>query len=121
MLITETDPKDVYSWFMQNFVDAYDWVMVANVFGMSQFADGGKIVTKPYFSGSNYILKMSDYSKGDWTEIWDGLFWRFVEKHFQFFESNPRTKQMTWLYTKNKSSISAKIQKASLWLADYFS
>ncbi len=45
------------------FIDAYDWVMVGNVYGMSQYADGGLMTTKPYVSGSNYILKMSNYPK----------------------------------------------------------
>jgi deoxyribodipyrimidine photolyase-related protein len=46
--------------------------------------------TKPYISGSNYLMKMSDYKKGDWQLIWDGLFWRFMDKHRDFFLSNPR-------------------------------
>jgi deoxyribodipyrimidine photolyase-related protein len=46
--------------------------------------------TKPYISGSNYLMKMSDYKKGDWQLIWDGLFWRFMDKHRKFFLSNPR-------------------------------
>lgn len=69
LLLTETSPHAVYEWFMQYFVDAYDWVMVPNVYGMSQYADGGLITTKPYISGSNYLLKMSDYQKGPWTSL----------------------------------------------------
>jgi len=64
--------------------------MVPNVYGMSLFADGGLMSTKPYISGSNYLMKMSDYPKGPWQEIWDGLFWRFMDKHRSFFLSNPR-------------------------------
>jgi deoxyribodipyrimidine photolyase-related protein len=89
-LLCEFDPDDVYRWFMEMFIDAYDWVMVPNVYGMSQFADGGMMATKPYISGSNYLMKMSDYKKGDWQQIWDGLFWRFMDKHRNFFLSNPR-------------------------------
>ena len=63
MLLCEFDPDEVYKWFMELFIDAYDWVMVPNVYGMSQFADGGLMSTKPYISGSNYILKMSNYKK----------------------------------------------------------
>jgi len=91
MLLCEFDPDEVYQWFMELFIDAYDWVMVPNVYGMSQFADGGLFATKPYISGSNYIMKMSDYPKGDWQQIWDGLFWRFMNKHQNFFKKNPRT------------------------------
>ena len=64
--------------------------MVPNVYGMSQFADGGTFATKPYIGGSNYIKKMSNYPKGDWESIWDGLFWRFMIKQEDFFKSNPR-------------------------------
>ncbi|MFM9052199.1 MAG: cryptochrome/photolyase family protein, partial [Bacteroidota bacterium] len=78
MVLCEFDPDDVYRWFMEMFIDAYDWVMVPNVYGMSQFADGGIMSTKPYISGSNYVLKMSDYRKAEWCETWDALFWRFI-------------------------------------------
>jgi deoxyribodipyrimidine photolyase-related protein len=90
MLLCEFDPDDVYRWFMELFIDAYDWVMVPNVYGMSQFADGGLLSTKPYISSSNYLTKMSDFKKGDWQETWDGLFWRFMDKQRQFFSKNPR-------------------------------
>lgn len=90
MLLCEMDPDEVYRWFMELFIDAYDWVMVPNIYGMSQFADGGMITTKPYISGSNYLMKMSDYEKGEWQGIWDGLFWRFMHVHRTFFLSNPR-------------------------------
>jgi deoxyribodipyrimidine photolyase-related protein len=90
MLLCEFDPDEVHNWFMEMFIDSYDWVMVPNVYGMSQFADGGLMATKPYISGSNYLMKMSDYKKGDWQQIWDGLFWRFMDKHRDFFLSNPR-------------------------------
>lgn len=90
MLLCEIDPDDVYRWFMEMFIDAYDWVMVPNVYGMSQFADGGLMCTKPYISGSNYLMKMGDFEKGPWQAVWDGLFWRFMHKHRQFFLQNPR-------------------------------
>lgn len=90
MVLCEFDPDEVYQWFMEMFIDAYDWVMVPNVYGMSQFADGGLMSTKPYISGSNYLMKMSDYGKGAWQDTWDGLFWRFMHTHRDFFLANPR-------------------------------
>ena len=75
------DPLAIYQWFMELFIDAYDWVMVPNVFGMSQHADGGLITTKPYLSGSSDVLKMSNFRKGPWCEIWDALYWRFIDRH----------------------------------------
>ncbi len=90
MLLCQTRPDDVYGWFMELFIDAYDWVMVPNVYGMSQFSDGGIFTTKPYFSGSNYLKKMSDYAPGDWQKTWDGLFWNFVETHEEFLRGQHR-------------------------------
>ena len=90
MLLCEFDPDEVYRWFMELFIDAYDWVMVPNIYGMSQFADGGLMSTKPYISGSNYLMKMSDFKKGEWQVIWDALFWRFMHVHRDFFLQNPR-------------------------------
>lgn len=95
MLLCEFDPDEIYRWFMELFIDAYDWVMVPNVYGMSQFADGGLMSTKPYISSSNYVLKMSDFQRGPWCELWDGLFWRFIDKHREFFGTHPRLNMMT--------------------------
>jgi deoxyribodipyrimidine photolyase-related protein len=94
MLLCDIAPNAVYQWFMEMFIDAYDWVMVPNVYGMSQHADGGLMTTKPYISGSNYICKMSDYRKGPWAEIWDSLYWRFIDRERGFFSENPRMRVM---------------------------
>ena len=64
--------------------------MGPNVYGMGLFSDGGIFATKPYICGSNYLLKMSDYSKGEWCDTVDGLYWRFIDKHRAFFAGNPR-------------------------------
>ncbi|WP_159475739.1 cryptochrome/photolyase family protein [Dyadobacter sp. 3J3] len=116
MLLCEFDPDEVYRWFMEMFVDAYDWVMVPNVYAMSQFADGGMLSTKPYISASNYIMKMSNYEKGPWQEIWDALFWRFMHIHRDFFERNPRIGMLVKSYDK----MEAEKQKALLKTANKF-
>ncbi len=100
MLLCEFDPDEVYRWFMEMFIDAYDWVMVPNVYGMTQFADGGLMTTKPYISGSNYLMKMSDYQKGEWQQVWDGLFWRFMHLHRDFFLQNPRLGMLVGTFDK---------------------
>lgn len=100
MMLCEFNPKEVYQWFMELFIDAYDWVMVPNVYGMSLYADGGLMSTKPYISSSNYIMKMSDYSEGDWQEIWDGMFWNFMDKHRDFFSKNPRLSMLIGNFDK---------------------
>lgn len=103
MLLCETDPDEVYRWFMGMYVDAYDWVMVPNVYGMSQFADAGRFATKPYISGANYIRKMSDHEGGDWEATWTSLYWRFIDKHKDFFSSNHRLSMMPRMLEKMKA------------------
>jgi len=66
----------------------------------SQFADGGIMASKPYISGSNYLIKMSNYKKGDWQATWDGLFWRFMDTHRSFFLSNPRLGMLVRMFDK---------------------
>ena len=117
MLLCEIDPNEVYRWFMELFIDAYDWVMVPNVYGMSQFADGGLMSTKPYISSSNYIIKMSNYSKGDWQITWDGLFWRFMNKHRTFFLKNPRLSMLIHTFDKMNSAQQQKhLENAETYL-----
>lgn len=116
MLLCEFHPDAIYQWFMEMFVDAYDWVMVPNVYGMSQHADGGMITTKPYISGSSYVLKMSDFKKGPWCELWDALYWRFIEEHRSFFESNPRMKVMTGQLDRMGDKLAAHRRRAQTYL-----
>jgi deoxyribodipyrimidine photolyase-related protein len=116
MLLCEFDPDQVHRWFMEMFVDAYDWVMVPNVYAMSQFADGGGMCTKPYISGSNYLMKMSNFKKGDWQPIWDGLFWRFMHVHRDFFLSNPRLGMLVKTFDK----MAVEKQQQHLLTADRF-
>ncbi len=100
MLLCDISPHSVYRWFMELFIDSYDWVMVPNVYGMSQYADGGMMTTKPYISGSSYVLKMSDFAKGSWCPIWDALYWRFIDRNEQFFASNQRMAVMVSMRNK---------------------
>jgi deoxyribodipyrimidine photolyase-related protein len=95
MTLARIDPREVYAWFMEMFVDSADWVMVPNVFGMGTFADGGIFSTKPYICGSNYIIKMSNYKKGHWSDIVDGLYWSFIHDNLEPFKRNPRSSFMT--------------------------
>ena len=90
MTLCEIRPTTAYRWFMEMFVDSAEWVMVPNVYGMGIFSDGGLFATKPYICGSNYLRKMSDYSKGPWCDTVDGLYWRFIDRHRDYFVSNAR-------------------------------
>jgi deoxyribodipyrimidine photolyase-related protein len=117
MSLLRTDPDEVHEWFMQMYVDAYDWVMVPNVYAMSQFAAGDGITTKPYVSGSNYLRKMSDLPTGAWTSAWDGLYWTFVRDHRDVFEGNHRSRMMTRMYDGlDPAKKAAHTQAAARWL-----
>jgi deoxyribodipyrimidine photolyase-related protein len=90
--LCEVSPPEVYRWFMEMYVDSSDWVMGPNVYGMGLMSDGGSFATKPYICGANYIVKMSDgYTKSEpWCEVLDGLYWRFIHRHRDFFSRNAR-------------------------------
>jgi len=102
MLLTGTDPSDAYRWFMEMFIDAYDWVMVPNLYGMSQYSDGGTMTTKPYISGSNYLLRMSDFRRGRWADDWDEMFWGFAEKNVETLRKIPRMSLIIYNLEKRK-------------------
>jgi deoxyribodipyrimidine photolyase-related protein len=99
-LLAGIDPISVNDRFLTVFIDAYDWVMAPNVLGMGLFADGGIIATKPYFSTSNYIHKMSDYCLTCYYDHkqrtgvkacpFNYLYWNFILKHENALRSNPR-------------------------------
>ncbi len=107
-LLCGLDPQQVQDWYMASYADAYEWVMSANVIGMTQFADGGLVASKPYVSSANYIDRMSDYCGGcaysARTKTGEGacpfnlLYWAFLDRHRDRFAANPRMAQMyaTW-------------------------
>lgn len=84
LLLCQFNPKDVYKMFMEWTVDSYDWVMVPNVMGMSQYATS-VMMTRPYFSSSNYMTKMSDYKR---DSVFDALYYNFIDKHYNLLKSN---------------------------------
>jgi deoxyribodipyrimidine photolyase-related protein len=97
------NPRQVAEWFHRSFVDGYDWVMVANIVGMSQHADGGRLATKPYTSGGAYINRMSDYCGGCVFDPkirvgpracpYTAGYWYFLDKHRERFGSNHRMRR----------------------------
>jgi deoxyribodipyrimidine photolyase-related protein len=113
MLITKTNPKDVYKWFMELFIDAYPWVMYPNIYGMSQHSAGPIMMKRPYFSSSNYIDKMSTYKKKEgvnkilienkeyeWYETWDGLYYNFINDNSKILEKNYSTANIVSIWKK---------------------
>ena len=116
MLLCRIHPDQVYKWFMEMFIDSYDWVMVPNVYGMSQFSDGGIFSTKPYISSSNYIKKMSDYKSGNWCFIWDGLFWKFIKDNEIYFRKQYRLAMLT----RNLDKMSEQKLNSHIRIAENF-
>ncbi|MCC6137730.1 MAG: hypothetical protein IT287_03805 [Bdellovibrionaceae bacterium] len=112
MLLLEVQPASAHRWFMEMFIDSSDWVMGPNVYGMALFSDGGIFATKPYICGSNYWRKMSKEPAGDWCDGVDGLYWKFIDKHRDFFSKNPRLSMMVRSFDKLTSDRKTKIMKA---------
>ena len=107
-LLAGCDPQAVHEWYLEVYADAYEWVEAPNVIGMSQFADGGIIASKPYVSSGAYINRMSDYCGGCAYKVsrktgegacpFNLLYWHFLDRHRDRFARNPRMAQMyrTW-------------------------
>lgn len=114
MLLTDIDPDQVYKWFMM-FIDAYPWAMAPNVYGMSQYSGGNMMTTRPYFSSSNYIKKMSNY-KSDMFETWDALYYRFIHRHKKILAKNYATANAV----KNWDKKSKDEQKELLMIANNY-
>lgn len=111
--LTETDPRELNRWFWFAYADAYEWVELPNVLGMSTFADGGVLASKPYVSSGNYINKMSDYCKnceysvtkktGEKACPFNYLYWNFVDKQRETFNDSGRVNFMVNMYDNKKS------------------
>lgn len=97
MNLSGISPKQGMKWFMEFSCDSYHWVMVQNVYEMGFFKSGGKTMRKPYVSSSNYVIKMSNYSKGEWSVIWDEKYHDFIKKH----------KQKLWKYRYHFPSLTS--------------
>ncbi len=125
-LLVMVDPSEVDEWYLGIYIDAIEWVEITNTRGMSQFADGGIVGTKPYVSSSNYIHKMSDYCEkchysqtkkvGENACPFNSLYWNFYDQHRKQFEKNPRIGMMyrTW------DRMDADKRAAILKQADYY-
>jgi deoxyribodipyrimidine photolyase-related protein len=121
--LTETDPRELNRWFWFAFVDAYEWVELPNVLGMSSFADGGVLASKPYVSSGNYINKMSDYCKhceysvtkktgGDACPF-NYLYWNFVDQQRETFNDSGRVNFMVNMFDNKKSDEEKKAIRES--------
>ncbi|MGO4913074.1 cryptochrome/photolyase family protein [Leeuwenhoekiella sp. W20_SRS_FM14] len=109
-LLTQTHPDEVDAWYLGIYIDAIEWVEITNTRGMSQFADGGIVATKPYISSGSYINKMSTYCKDCHYNVnhkteedacpFNSLYWNFLSKKKKHFTENFRMKMMLRLLEK---------------------
>ncbi|MCZ8343556.1 MAG: cryptochrome/photolyase family protein [Leptospira sp.] len=120
MLLLGVHPDQVDEWYLGVYIDAFQWVELPNTRGMSQFADGGKLASKPYISSANYIDKMSDYCKNCFYDKstkteknscpYNSLYWDFLARNKSKFESNPRIGFAYKTWSKFSESERKKIQ-----------
>lgn len=127
-LLAGVDPHQVHEWYLAVYADAFEWVESPNTVGMSQFADGGLIASKPYVSSGAYINRMSDYCKGCAYKVsvktgedacpFNLLYWHFLDRHRERFSSNARMGNMyrTWdrMDADRRETV---LQDAGKWLA----
>ena len=107
-LLTGVSPYEIHEWYLSVYIDAFEWVEAPNTIGMSQFADGGVVASKPYVSSGAYINKMSNYCKSCKFKVaekvgkdacpFNALYWHFLSRNRDKFQGNPRMAQMyrTW-------------------------
>ncbi len=123
-LLTMTDPSYVDEWYLGIYIDAIEWVEITNTRGMSQWADGGLVATKPYVSSGSYINKMSNYCSGCAYKVtkkkaeddacpFNSLYWNFLDEKKEFLNNNPRMNMMMALLDKmDPELLSAHKKKA---------
>lgn len=124
-LIAGINPKHVDAWYLGIYIDAIEWVEMPNTRGMSQFADGGIVASKPYAASANYINKMSDYCRnchynakekfGDNACPFNALYWQFMSKHRQEFERNPRLSMTYRSFDRYSDEQKTDILKYGQW------
>jgi deoxyribodipyrimidine photolyase-related protein len=122
-LIAGLDPQQVERWYLEMYVDAYDWVMAPNVFGMILFADGGFMATKPYAASANYINRMSNYCSncrynpavraGPDACPYNYLFWDFYDRNQKRLSKNTRVRPMLQNWQKRSETDKEEIRAAA--------
>jgi deoxyribodipyrimidine photolyase-related protein len=126
-LLAGIHPDEVDNWYLGIYIDAFEWVEITNTRGMSQFADGGIVGSKPYVSSAAYIHKMSDYcgnchyshdkKVGENACPFNSLYWNFFDQHAEKLNSNPRLGMMLNVWKKmNPEDQSAILMQASFYL-----
>jgi len=127
-MLAGIDPHEVHEWYLAVYADAYEWVELPNVIGMSQFADGGVLASKPYAAGGNYINKMSDHCKncrydvkkrvGETACPLNALYWHFLDRNREKLKGNQRLGTVYAAWNKmSQTDRSATITQAETFLS----
>ncbi len=127
-LLAGIRPQALHEWYLAVYADAYEWVELPNTIGMSQFADGGLLASKPYAASGAYINRMSDYCKGCAFDVkartgakacpFNSLYWNFISRHAETIKSNPRMAQMVRTHDKFDDAEKVRItESAATFLA----
>jgi deoxyribodipyrimidine photolyase-related protein len=119
VLLAGVHPDEVDAWYLGIYIDAFEWVEITNTRGMSQFADGGIVGSKPYVSSATYINKMSSYCPtcfydkekrtGDKACPFNSLYWNFYSKHESKLSKNPRIGMMYKVWQKMDTNTKTKL------------
>jgi deoxyribodipyrimidine photolyase-related protein len=122
-LLAGISPQALHEWYLAVYADAYEWVELPNTIGMSQFADGGLLASKPYAASGAYINRMSDYCKSCTYDVkartgpkacpFNALYWDFISRHASTIKSNPRMAQMVRTYDKFEDAEKTRITESS--------
>jgi deoxyribodipyrimidine photolyase-related protein len=122
-LIAGIDPKQVHEWYLMVYADAFEWVELPNTLGMSQFADGGLLGSKPYAASGNYINKMSDYCTSCHYDVkqrvgpkacpFNALYWDFLDRNAGTLAKNPRMSQIYATWRKMADKDKAEVRKSA--------
>jgi len=110
MNLCQIHPDEIYKWMMEFSCDSYDWVMIQNVYSMASWSDEGLTMSKPYISTDNYIMKMSNFKKGEWNNIWKSLFYNFTDNHETIIEKTPYKRNIKY-FKKLSSDKQMEIKK----------
>jgi deoxyribodipyrimidine photolyase-related protein len=127
-LLAGIDPHEVHQWYLAVYADAFEWVEAPNTIGMSQFADGGIVASKPYAASGAYIDRMSDYCGSCRYDVkqrigpdacpFNALYWEFLARHRARFEANPRMAQMYRTYDKLNDDARGALHEQALSLLE---
>ena len=129
-LLAGIHPDEVDQWYLGIYIDAFEWVEITNTRGMSQFADGGIVGSKPYVSSASYIDKMSDYCQnchykkelkiGEGACPFNSLYWNFYDQHQEILKSNPRIGMMLNVWNKMNPDHKSELLHQAAYYLDKF-